>query len=80
MVELRKFGYVSPDMNVDHRTYPPGGGTGALLALIESWGFEIRRLRGNGAIGERMPAKDWSDQNAPDVYFDVLAVRAGAVT
>lgn len=57
-----------------------GGGADELLALLESWGFEVWRVGREGIPVERLAAgAPIPSRNDPDDYYDVLCVpRSGA--
>jgi FkbM family methyltransferase len=58
-----------------------GTGTAELLALLESWGFEIWRVGRGGLLIERFgPRSAFPGGEDPDTYFDVLCVPQGAQT
>lgn len=58
-----------------------GSGTRDLIALVESWGFEIHRITNDGArLGERLTAATRIPEcEIPDACFDVLCARPGTV-
>jgi hypothetical protein len=56
-----------------------GPGTEVVLALLESLGFEVRRLiGGRQPLGERLtPASSIPERAHPKAYLDVLCMRPG---
>jgi FkbM family methyltransferase len=76
----------SPDLKILMELWPFvhdrfGEGTDALLALLTSWGFEVRRLASDAAsLGTPLARADAiPDRADPSTYFDVLCVRAGTL-
>jgi FkbM family methyltransferase len=56
-----------------------GGGADELLALLESWGFEVRLVGRDGAAVERIAAgAPIPSRHDPDAYFDVLCIPRSA--
>ena len=76
----------SPDIKILMELWPFvhdrfGEGTDALLGLLASWGFEVRRLAADTAsLGPPFVEADAiPDRADPDTYFDVLCARAGTL-
>ena len=71
----------SPDVRLLMEVWPYvlerfGPGTGALLSLLDNWGFHVHRLDRAGGAGERLrPDAAFAAGDERD-YFDVLCVRA----
>jgi FkbM family methyltransferase len=57
-----------------------GAGLDAILALLDGWGFEVRRIEGrDGRLGEQLtPRTPIPERTDPDAYFDVLCARRAA--
>ncbi len=77
----------SPNLKILMELWPylyerHGSGTAALLGLLESWGFEIRRVEtdGGGRVGERLTASTpVPERESENVCFDVLCIRGGTL-
>ncbi|HJQ83188.1 MAG TPA: FkbM family methyltransferase [Candidatus Binatia bacterium] len=55
-----------------------GAGTAALLSLLGSWGFEVRRLGAHGRPGARLTPEDaLPERHDASAYFDVVCARPG---
>ena len=70
----------SPDVHIVMELWPFvhdrfGAGAGELLALLESWGFEIWRVGRRGVPAERLGAAvPIPGRDDPDAYFDILCM------
>jgi FkbM family methyltransferase len=75
----------SPDVRLLVELWPfvhdrYGVGTGRLLDLLESWGFDVWRLGPGGRPAERLAAgSSLPERENPNAYFDVLCVRPQAM-
>ncbi len=74
----------SPEMRIVMEFWPyahdhDGVGTGAVIALVESWGLHVHRLAPEtGLAGERLtPATVFPERDDVDAYFDVICARSG---
>jgi len=84
LLGMREIVSRSPNLQILMELWPYvhdrfGVGVGTLLDVLESWGFEIRRVVGKrGGLGERVSAStSLPERGDPDFQFDVLCIRPG---